>query len=172
MSSNTLPKTTRANQLLPALLDRLIDHKPHSRKETPHERIMSKAEFRQSVLRDLSWLLNTTNAKAETSFVAAPQAERSVVNFGIPALSGHPIVDDDCARIETAIKETIRVFEPRILTDTLMVRVVPSSADRAARNHLSMEIKGQLWCEPYPLELLLRSHIDLESGQIQLEDAS
>ena len=37
-------------------------------------------------------------------------------------------------------------------------------------NQMTMEIRGQLWSEPYPIDLLLRSRVDLESGQILPED--
>ena len=43
-------------------------------------------------------------------------------------------------------------------------RRAKSSLDH--HNVLSFEIRGQLWSLPYPLELLLRSNIDLESGQV------
>jgi len=33
-------------------------------------------------------------------------------------------------------------------------------------------IRGELWSIPYPLEILLRSDIDLETGQVVLHDQS
>jgi type VI secretion system protein ImpF len=161
----------RASQLLPALLDRLTDRAPNERKESQQARTMSKAEFRRSVLRDLSWLLNTTNAESELELGALPHARRSVINFGVLALSGKYLVDDDLRSLETAVTESIRHFEPRIVAETLKVRVLTGEGSNSTRNHLGMEIRGQLWAEPYPIELLLRSRVDLESGQIALEDA-
>lgn len=167
--ANALP-ADRSVRLLPTLLDRLVDHKPAERSEAILERTMTKAAFRQCVLRDLSWLLNTTNAEAETDLSAADAVRRSVLNYGIEALSGKQLVADDLENVQEAVANAIRVFEPRILPKTLQVRVVPSDDGHMTCNQLSMEIKGQLWAEPYPIELLLRSHIDLESGQIVLQD--
>ncbi len=167
--ANALP-SDRSARLLPTLLDRLVDHKPTERGEAMLERTMTKAVFRQCVLRDLSWLLNTTNAEAETDLSAAHEVRRSVLNYGIEALSGKQLVADDLKHVQDAVAEAIRMFEPRILPKTLQVRVLPSELGHATCNQLSMEIKGQLWAEPYPIELLLRSHIDLESGQIVLQD--
>ncbi len=161
----------RASQLLPALLDRLTDLAPHERSETPQARSMSKAEFRRSVLRDLAWLLNTTSAESEIAFEGVPNVRESVLNFGVQALSGKYLVEDDLKTLETAVAESIRRFEPRILPDSLRVKVISSDGEQATRNHLSMEIRGQLWAEPYPIELLLRSRVDLECGQIALVDA-
>jgi type VI secretion system protein ImpF len=161
----------RASQLLPALLDRLTDLSPNERSESTAARSMTKAGFRRSVLRDLAWLLNTTNAESELDLSALPQARASVLNFGVQALSGKYLVDDDLRSLEAAVTECIRRFEPRIVADTLEVRVLTAKSEHATRNHLGMEIKGQLWAEPYPIDLLLRSRVDLESGQIALEDA-
>lgn len=161
----------RASQLLPALLDRLTDHAPHERNEAPHARSMSKTEFRRSVLRDLAWLLNTTSAESEISFDGIPAVRDSVLNFGVQALSGKYLVEDDLLALESAVAESIRRFEPRILPDSLRVKVISTDNEQATRNHLSMEIRGQLWAEPYPIELLLRSRVDLECGQIALVDA-
>jgi type VI secretion system protein ImpF len=161
----------RSSQLLPALLDRLTDLAPHERGEPVHARSMSKSEFRRSVLRDLGWLLNTTSAESEIAFDGVPNVRESVLNFGVQALSGKYLVEDDLRALEAAVANSIRRFEPRILADTLRVKVVTSDSEQATRNHLSMEIRGQLWAEPYPIELLLRSRVDLECGQIALVDA-
>jgi type VI secretion system protein ImpF len=161
----------RTSQLLPALLDRLTDLAPHERGEAAQARSMSKAEFRRSVLRDLSWLLNTTSAESEIAFAGVPNVRESVLNFGVQALSGKYLVEDDLKSLESAVSESIRRFEPRILPDTLRVKVISAEGEQATRNHLSMEIRGQLWAEPYPIELLLRSRVDLECGQIALVDA-
>lgn len=161
----------RSSQLLPALLDRLTDHAPHERSEPALARSMSKSQFRRSVLRDLAWLLNTTSAESEIDFDGVPNVRESVLNFGVQALSGKYLVEDDLRALEAAVAASIRRFEPRILADTLRVKVVTSDSEQATRNHLSMEIRGQLWAEPYPIELLLRSRVDLECGQIALVDA-
>lgn len=170
--SRSVPDVVRSNQLMPALLDRLTDHQPLQRSEAAHERVASKRDYRKSVLRDLSWLLNTLNGEATSDYRGAEHARRSVANFGILALSGRQMANDDWSEVETAIRQAIITFEPRILPQTLRIRMLPGESQHAAHNQLSMEIKGQLWSEPYPIDLLLSSHIDLETGQIVLEDGA
>ncbi|WP_263143417.1 type VI secretion system baseplate subunit TssE [Pseudomonas sp. RIT-PI-AD] len=172
MSGNKPLNTARSNRLMPALLDRLTDHEPLKRSETAQQRVISKTAFRESVLRDMSWLLNTINAESTTDFRGADHARQSVVNFGVLGLSGRQLADEDWADVEKAIRQAIQSFEPRILADSLQIRVLPMETPYATHNQLSMEIKGQLWSEPYPIELLLRSHIDLECGQILLENVA
>ena len=52
-------------RLSPALLDRLTDDAPGDRLEAETQRVMNKAQLRQAVLRDLSWLFNATQPPAD-----------------------------------------------------------------------------------------------------------
>src|SRR6478735_7419693 len=71
MSKTSPLQGARSTRLLPVLLDRLTDLHPENRNEALHERTMTKAVFRQCVLRDISFLLNTTNAESETDLSGA-----------------------------------------------------------------------------------------------------
>ena len=37
-------------------------------------------------------------------------------------------------------------------------------------NLLQFELRGELWSMPFPIELLIRSELDLETGQMTLND--
>jgi type VI secretion system protein ImpF len=37
---------------------------------------------------------------------------------------------------------------------------------------IGVEISGQLWSQPLPLELLVRTEIDLETGQVEVADVA
>ncbi len=37
-------------------------------------------------------------------------------------------------------------------------------------NVIGVQIHGQLWAQPVPLELLIRTEIDLETGRVHLSD--
>jgi type VI secretion system protein ImpF len=50
------------------------------------------------------------------------------------------------------------------------VRGIPPSEPLVHHNVLSFEITGQLWGQPYPLELLLKTDMDLESGEIRIAE--
>jgi type VI secretion system protein ImpF len=38
-------------------------------------------------------------------------------------------------------------------------------------NVIGLEIRGQLWAQPVPLDLLIRTQIDLETGRAAVSDA-
>jgi type VI secretion system protein ImpF len=158
------------DRLQPALLDRLTDDDPTKASEAVDAVAMTRTRLRRAVLRDIAWILNTTNREADTEFDAFPAARTSVVNFGIPAMSGAQVMGIDWQEIEQSIRNAITVFEPRVLPETLDVRIATTENSIEHHNVLSFEIRGQLWALPFPMELLLRSDLDLESGQTVLID--
>jgi type VI secretion system protein ImpF len=160
------------DRLLPALLDRLIDDDPTKRVEAEYSRSMNRSAYRQSVLRDMRWLFNAINAEAEIDFEGFAQAQNSTINFGLPGLAGQRFSELDWSKIEAMMRDAVLRFEPRVLPDTVEVRAITTADTTGHHNLLAFEIRGQLWSEPYPLDLLLRSQIDLESGVVSVSDNS
>jgi type VI secretion system protein ImpF len=152
------------DRLQPALLDRLIRDDPDA------ARVISKAELRQAVLRDLSWLFNATQPHPEWS-QTSPALAGTVLNYGLPPLAGRQLSKLDVSQLERTIADTIRRFEPRILPDTLVVRALEPASVLEAHNTIEFEIRGQLWAQPVPLEILLRTELDLESGLAEVREA-
>ena len=157
-------------RLQPSLLDRLIDDEPDKKVEAPEHRVLSKARLRQAVLRDLAWLFNTTRLEAEVNLQKYPNARRSVINFGMPALSGMLASSLDVMDLERAVRQAIVDFEPRIDPRTLQVTVLAETTALAHHAVIGIEIRGHLWAQPVPLELLIRTQFDLESGHVRMAD--
>jgi type VI secretion system protein ImpF len=158
--------------LQPALLDRLTDHDPTRKVESRQERVISRTQLRASVLRDLSWLFNTTNLASDADLAAFPLVAQSTLNYGLAPLSGKLVSSLDISRLERTLKDALLRFEPRILPQTLSVRGVAANEAETHHNVISFEIKGDLWGHPYPLEMLLKTDVDLESGEIRIAEGS
>ena len=156
-------------RLQPSLLDRLTDQAPENRRETFEQQTLGLQQLRQAVLRDLAWLLNTTNMAATEDLAATPLALRSTVNFGVPGLAGNIGTIDRLGAIEAGIADAIRAFEPRIRADTLSVRLRPSADDRPTPA-LVFEIRGELWAQPVPQQLFLETAIELETRLAVITD--
>ena len=112
--------------LQPALLDRLTDHDPTRKVEGRDERVLSRAQLRASVLRDLTWLFNSTNLASSVDLAAHPLVAESTLNYGLTALAGKTVAGLELREIEQILKEAILRFEPRILPNTLSVRGIPA----------------------------------------------
>lgn len=157
-------------RLQPSLLDRLIDDDPTSKHETDDKRTLTKQALRQAVLRDLSWLLNATGHGPPMDEKQFPNAYRSVLNFGVPTMSGQFASTMQRASMEQTLRQAIVNFEPRILPRTLEVEVVLEGYAMDSHNHVGLVIRGMLWAQPVPLEFLVRSRIDLEEGRFLVEE--
>ena len=158
------------DRLQPALLDRLTDEEPEKTLEPRDQRVLSKSRLRQAVLRDLAWLFNATRLEAGVDLGRLPHVRRSVLNFGLPALSGNTASTLDAIDLTRAIKQAILDFEPRILPGTLQVRTVTDPGRLDHHNIIGVEIQGHLWAQPVPLELLVRTEIDIETGKVEIAD--
>ncbi len=158
------------DRLQPALLDRLTDDDPHSKVESGESRVINRNRLRDLVLRDLAWLFNASAPGTAIDWSAAPQARASVLNYGLPALSGKTTSNIDPLALQARVKQAILDHEPRILRDTLTVEVVVSNAQLDHHNLIGFRISGQLWAQPVPLELLLHTDIDLETGRVAVRE--
>jgi type VI secretion system protein ImpF len=159
------------DRLQPALLDRLIDERPDLQAlETSEQRVVSKIKLRQSVLRDLNWLLNATGGLFDLEPSKNAHALCSVLNFGLPPLSGLLVSKIEMTGLENWIRQAILDFEPRIVPSTLVVRGVEAENPLAHHNAVVFEITGQLWAQPYPLDVLFKTSVDLETGSTRVDD--
>jgi type VI secretion system protein ImpF len=166
-----MAELTPQERLQPALLDRLIDEDPSKTLEPREARVITKAKLRQAVLRDLAWLFNATRP-SDIDWTGLRDAERSVINFGLPSLSGETASTLDIVELENSIRQAIVDFEPRITPSSLQVEALVSEDQLDHHNVVSVQIRGDLWSQPVPIELLLRTELDLESGEVEIQDLS
>jgi type VI secretion system protein ImpF len=165
-----MAELTPAERLQPALLDRLTDDEPEIKLESREARLISRSRLRKGVLRDLAWLFNATRMAEERDWSFAPYARRSVINYGLPALSGETASTFDVMQLEQAIRQAIIDFEPRLDPSTLRIEALVSQIALDHHNQIQVQIRGNLWAQPVPIELLLRTDVDLETGQVDIED--
>jgi type VI secretion system protein ImpF len=162
---------TPKDRLQPSLLDRLTDDEPDKKQESREKRVLSANRLRECVLRDLAWLLNSVQMPVSEEIDRYPFAAHSVINYGLPPLSGNVVSGLDIKELENIMRQAIRDFEPRILRSSVKVRAV-LARDLMTHNTLSFEISGDLWAQPLPLQLYLKTEVDLENGQVRIEETS
>jgi type VI secretion system protein ImpF len=159
---------TTKEKLQPSLLDRLTDDAPDQKLESRDQRVISPRKLREFVLRDLAWLMNSgCLATADERIEQYPLIAESVLNFGLPSLAGCYASSIKVAELEKAVRKAILDFEPRILAKSLEVRA-RAEEGRMALNALTFEIEGELWAQPVPERLLVRTEIDLETGHVSV----
>jgi type VI secretion system protein ImpF len=156
-------------RLQPSLLDRLTDDAPDKLQESREQRVLSIGKLRQCVLRDLAWLLNTSTLDTHQNLDDHPLVSHSVVNYGIHDLVGTTISSADATEIQQKIRQAIWDFEPRIFPESVTVKVTVSS-NQMNKNAITFDIEGELWAQPLPLHLYLRTELDLETGNMAIMD--
>jgi type VI secretion system protein ImpF len=158
-------------RLQPSLLDRLTDHHPEETQEPREARVINEARLRDLLRRDLSWLLNTTHMAAVQDLSTYPEVSRSVLNYGIPDLAGRTLSSVDPKQLERFMKEAITSYEPRLLKRSLKLSVT-SAKTASGQNGLVFDIEAELWSQPIPLALYLRTEINLEDGSVRVDDVA
>ncbi|MDB4975960.1 MAG: type secretion system lysozyme [Myxococcaceae bacterium] len=166
---NFMAELALKTRLQPSLLDRLTDHHPEEAHEPREARAIGELQLRELLRRDLSWLLNTTHLAAVRDLSPYPEASRSVLNFGIPDLAGKTLSSIEPKLLERFIKDAIISYEPRLLRRSLKLHVI-SGKTASGHSGLLFDIEGELWSQPIPLALYLRTEIDLENGSVRVDD--
>jgi type VI secretion system protein ImpF len=157
-----------AERLQPSLLDRLTDDAPDEATESRESRVIDLRRLRRIVLRDLSWLFNTTAFESVQDLSAYPEARRSVLNYGVPDIAGIGATHSFAVGLLRALRRTVEVYEPRIIPGTLEISIPDESRDMEAV--VLFDIRGELWAHPMPIELYMRTQVNVASGDIAVQD--
>jgi type VI secretion system protein ImpF len=150
-------------RLQPCLLDRLTDDEPEVAREGRDQNVVSLRKYRNAVLRDVEMLFNSRAYPLHDMIYDFGEVARSVLNYGILDLSGTNISEENASELEAQLKQALKNFEPRISHKALSVRVV-SSQDTPDVRTLLFEISGELWAQPLPDHLFIKTEVDLETG--------
>jgi type VI secretion system protein ImpF len=98
-----------------------------------------------------------------------PLVAASVLNYGVRDLTGLTVSRTDPAVLERMLRDRIQAFEPRILRNTLKIRV-RAEKEQMSRNALGFDIEGELWAQPTPMRLFLKTELDLDTGDVTIDD--
>jgi len=142
-----------------SIIDRLID--PTDELERKRGRA-SVEYFKNSVRRDLEWLLNT---RIPLQPPHGKESERSLYTYGLPDISSISLLSHRDRQVLTkSIQAAISKFEPRIRNP----RVVLVTANDQRVQSLRFIIEGVLHMEPNPEPVAFDTVLDLASGHYQL----
>jgi len=137
--------------------------------ESGDKGMISMRRLRESVQRDLVWLLNSASLDTLEDLQNYPHVARSVLNFGMPSFAGTALHSMDVKDTARRIREVIEQFEPRLSR----VQVTPVTDDsKADEMTIAFRIEAELWGQPSPQHLVLKTSIDVESGDVLIGESS
>lgn len=151
----------------PSLLDRLRDDRPRERTEGPGTLTLSWNEYRQTILRDIQWLLNTTSLDHFGDGSLWKDVARSTLNYGVPEVCGTAAAAVPQRRWERAFEQALARFEPRLREESIRVRICAAESGQTT-NQMLVEISAELIVAPIPLSFRVR--IDRETSAAEIQD--
>jgi type VI secretion system protein ImpF len=142
-----------------SVLDRLVDLDPKVSTEAVKSRSASIIELKQSVRRDLEWLLNT-RCFLDSDGIDLEESKRSVAFYGLPDITGMRVKSPaEQKRLFAAVETAIRHFEPRFL-DLKIFFEPPSDTDR----QMHFRIEASLDMDPAPEPIAFDTVLQIGTG--------
>jgi len=117
--------------------------------------------MRASVRRELNWLLNTVNLNAVQDLSRYPHVRTSVLNFGMPDLTGRVSTPAAVQARANDIRNAIRTFEPRLDGDRLQVEARPGVG---LDNSISYVIRGDITAAVKAMPVQFTANVEVETG--------
>jgi|GraSoiStandDraft_8_1057269.scaffolds.fasta_scaffold156110_2 type VI secretion system protein ImpF len=159
-------RTDNETRTTPSVLDRLIDDDPRSSSEAPKSRSVSIRELKQSVRRDLEWLLNTRSVYDSFLETDLEEAKRSVAFYGLRDITGMSVRNhNEQKKLTESLETAIRNFEPRFL-DVKVSSEPLYNSDR----QLKFRIEAKLNMEPVPEPITFDTVLQVGSGEFEITE--
>lgn len=170
-----MPRTGNDIRVIPSVLDRLLDHEPEITSEPVPSRAQGLRQMKQSVRRDLEWLLNarqsspvivnTDQTEGNADSAVAHELQSSLIFYGLPDFSSASTLSvADQRRISRAIETAVAKFEPR-LSDVVVTLLPMREIERALR----FRIDARLRVEPAPEPVTFDTVLHIHSGEYRIE---
>ena len=103
--------------------------------------MLSPQQLRVSILRDVAWLFNTAAPVEEDGLDEFPQVVTSVLNYGVPDLTGLTSSSVRGEAMERGFMRSLVNFEPRLARHGLIVKL---QEETEAPNVIALTISGEI----------------------------
>ena len=124
------------------------------------------SKLRETVRRDLEWLLNTRRIY-RTAPDDFPAVQRSLYHYGLPDITSLGRDNPDTrAKLLAQLEETIKLFEPRLT----QVRIVPAKEAMDGHRRLRFVIHAMLDADPEPVRVVFDTAVDRGNGAINVHE--
>ena len=122
----------------------------------------SETAMRTTVRRELSWLLNTVHLGAGQDLSRYPHVQTSVLNYGLPDLTGRVSTAKAVQSRARDIEEAIRNFEPRMDPQKTRVEAEPGVG---FDNAVAYVIYGDITGAVKGLPVKFFANVEVETGE-------
>ncbi|MGH8013244.1 MAG: type VI secretion system baseplate subunit TssE [Candidatus Binataceae bacterium] len=144
------------NEIVPSLLDRLIDDHPELSHEPLSSRFYDVRQLEASVARDLESMLNTRQERLEELAAEFVETGKSLLAYGLPDFTTYNLLaPDDRNRLRRAIENAIARFEPRLQRVRVSMET-PNQTDHSLRFRIEALLRVDPATEPVTFDTILQ----------------
>jgi type VI secretion system protein ImpF len=133
----------------------------------PEIKRFGEAALRATVMRDIAWLLNTTQFAASADLEGYDEVKSSVLNYGVPDLAGRSHHARTILDLAREIRNAIRMFETRLDPESLVVEPV-ASKDKV--NTVVFLIHAEICSGVRPVPVQFRTELEADTAAVEVSE--
>lgn len=147
-----------------SLLDRLFDDSRDAQEVSPN-RFQAVRQYKDAVMRDLEWLLNS-RANPEEAGDEFPELRESGYSYGLADFSSLRLSSSgDRTKLARAIQQTIELHEPRLTNVSIEM---PEDVSMQ-KMKINFAVTALLDMAPAPEQISFETELELSRGSYQVK---
>ena len=159
-----------------SVLDKLIGDLGRDRADASRDRLpyyipnvdrFDERELRNCVQRDIAWIMNDINFAAAVDLEDYPDVATSVLNYGLPELTGRSLDRPSMLARASEIGAAMRAFEERLRPDSIRVDFDEGLVQH--ENKLRFAINGEIRNAVEESWIELKTTVDLDDGHVEVD---
>jgi type VI secretion system protein ImpF len=123
--------------------------------------------LKNTVRRELAWLLNTTHLAASIDLAPYPQIATSVLNYGVPDLAGRTLTRGVVKARAREIHQAVVTFEPRLDGQRLQVEPVVTLGRENAVTYL---IRGDITAAVEAMPVEFKTVVEIDTAEVEVRE--
>ena len=123
--------------------------------------------LRATIRRELGWLLNATHFEALNDLDPYPEVKTSVLNYGLPGLSGQTMLKRTLHERAREIRKAIRTFEPRLDNASLKANLLEVDEQAAT---VTFVIEGDITAAAQAMPVKFRTELNPETAAVDVQE--
>lgn len=159
-------EASRAGDATKRIEERVAGERIVSARGSLRRRGADEALLRGDLAVDLLSLANTIDLASAIDISDLDYVKRSIVNYGLPDLSGLTSLEAGVDEIGMCLKEALLAHEPRLRPESIHVEQAVEVDDETHR--VSFSITAEMACNPLDLPMEFVAELEVDSGKIHL----
>lgn len=127
----------------------------------------NEAALRSTLLRELRWLLNTTNLASVQDLSSVPEVSTSTLNYGLGDLSGTLLTRSGVQARAREMRDAISRYEPRVDRGSLEVEPL---LEQARPNSVCFMIRGDVTAAVQAMRVEIRTDVEVDTGSASFQE--